>query len=109
MTTVTIDPGICGFVTKVAAEKVGKREVKLQIRSGCESVRSITEKLGDTFGAWDLVLKHPGEGPLYEFAKEHFPTHAACPIISGITKCVEVECGMAIRKEASVTFEEEKN
>ena len=106
MTKVMIDPGVCGFVTQVTAEMTGKKEVKLQIRSGCESVRAITEKLGDTFPAWDLVLKHPGEGPLYDFAKENFPPHAACPVISGITKCVEVECKMALPKNATISFED---
>ena len=39
-------------------------------------------------------------------AAEHFPFHAACPVIAGITKCAEAECALALRQDAGIFFEE---
>ena len=29
---------------------------------------------------------------------------ASCPVIAGITKCVEAECRLALKKDVSITF-----
>lgn len=105
MTTVTVDPGVCGFVTRVTAESEDQMDVKIKVASGCEAVRAMMEAVGDTFDAYELCLAKPGAGPLFEYAQEHFPVHAACPVIAGITKCAEVECRLALPKNASIEFE----
>ena len=46
MTTVQIQPGICGFTTKVEAVSEDQEEVKITVQSGCESVRKMMEELG---------------------------------------------------------------
>ena len=107
MTKVIVRPGVCGFVTHVTAESEDQMEVKLQVASGCEAVRKMMAELGDTFDAYELCLAKPGCGPLYEYASEHFPGHAACPVIGGITKCAEAECRLALPADASITFDRE--
>lgn len=107
MTTVMIDPGVCNFVTKVTAESEDQMEVKLHVSSGCAAVQKMMAALGDTFDAYELCLAKPGAGPLFEFAGENFPVHAGCPVIAGITKCVEAECRLALPKDASIRFVEE--
>ena len=82
MTTVQIQPGICGFTTKVEAVSEDQ----------------------DTFDAFELCLVKPGHGPLFEYAGEHFPIHAACPVIAGIIKCAEVECRLALPADAQIQF-----
>lgn len=104
MTTVQIQPGICGFTTKVEAVSEDQEEVKITVQSGCESVRKMMEELGDTFDAFELCLVKPGHGPLFEYAGEHFPIHAACPVIAGIIKCAEVECRLALPAVAQIKF-----
>ena len=39
-----------------------------------------------------------------EYAAEHFPAHASCPVIAGITKCAEAECSLALKHDASIRF-----
>ena len=56
------------------------------------------DTLGNTFDAYELCLGKPGTGPLYEYAAKHFP------VLAGIAKCVEAECGLALKKDASITF-----
>ena len=109
MTKVRIEPGICGLVAAVDAEyDEDENEVKLTVRSGCEAVRGMMAELGDTFDAYEICLRKPGTGPMYEYAAEHFPNHVSCPVINGIIKCAEVECGLALKKDASIRFLEEE-
>ncbi len=107
MTTVCIDPGVCGFQAKVTARSEDQQEVTLQVLSGCKAVQEMMDALGNTFDAYELCLGKPGTGPLYEYAAEHFPGHASCPVLAGITKCVEAECGLALKRNASIQFVEE--
>lgn len=108
MTKVKIEPGICGLVTSVEAESEDQMEVRVKVSSGCESVRRMFEELGDTFDAFEICLEKPGQGPLYEYAGEHFPGHTSCPVIAGITKCIEVECRLALPGNAKILFEKEE-
>lgn len=106
MTKVVIEPGVCGFLTRVAAEAVDEMEVKIQVKSGCESVRNMMKELGDTFDSYELCLQKPGAGPLYDYAREHFPVHVSCPVINGIIKCAEAECKLALKQDVSIRFED---
>ena len=105
MTKVTINPGVCGLITTVEAHSDDHMEVKVTVKSGCEAVRKMMEELGDTFDAFACCLGKPGTSVFYDYAREHFPGHASCPTLAGILKCMEVECGLALPKEASITFE----
>lgn len=107
MTKLTINPGVCGFMTKVEALSEDQMEVNLKVRSGCKSVNKMMKDLGDSFDAYELCLSKPGENTLYKYASKNFPVHAACPIISGIIKCVEVECKLALPRNVEIKFEEE--
>ena len=115
MTKVTINPGVCGLITTVEAHSDDQMEVKVTVKSGCEAVRKMMEELGDTFDAFACCLGKPGTSVFYDYAREHFPghascptlagIHASCPTLAGILKCMEVECGLALPKEASIAFE----
>ena len=105
MTKVTINPGVCGLITTVEAHSDDQMEVKVTVKSGCEAVRKMMEELGDTFDSFACCLGKPGTSVFYDYAREHFPGHASCPTLAGILKCMEVECGLALPKEASITFE----
>lgn len=108
MKQVRIDPGVCGFVTKVTA--VGDEDegtVTLTVASGCEAVQKMMQAAGDTFDAYELCLTKPGAGPLYGYASASFPVHAGCPVLAGILKCAEAEAGLALTRDVSICFVEE--
>lgn len=108
MTKVIIDPGVCGLPTRVSAiTDEDQQEVTLEVVSGCEAVRRMFDALGNTFDAFELCLGKPGTGELYQYAAEHFPGHCSCPVIARIIKCAEAECGLALKKDASIHFVEE--
>jgi hypothetical protein len=106
MTKVRIEPGICGFTAAVQAEATEEYTVHLHVTSGCGAVQAMMKELGDTFSAFEVCLTRPGTGPFYCYAAEHFPVHAACPVIAGITKCIEAECNLALKQNAGIFFEE---
>lgn len=105
MTKVTIDPGICNLLTTVEAESEDQMEVKVRVKSGCQSINQMFKDLGDTFDAYEICLSKPGSNAFYEYAADHLPGHASCPVIAGIIKCMEVECRLALPKTVSITFE----
>lgn len=105
MTKVTIDPGICNLLTTVEAESEDQMEVKVRVKSGCQSINQMFKDLGDTFDAYEICLSKPGSNAFYEYAAGHLPGHASCPVIAGIIKCMEVECRLALPKTVSITFE----
>jgi hypothetical protein len=105
-TKVHIDPGICKLPTNVTAEAVDEDEVKLTVRSGCEPIRNMFKDLGDTFGTFEVCLRKPGDGPFFDYAREHFPGHVSCPAIAGIIKAMEVEGGLALPCDCAITFKE---
>lgn len=104
MTKLRINPGICKFTTTVEAEIDGETDVTVKVSSQCPSVTKMMNELGCKFVAYEACLVKPGRGPFYEYASEHFPIHAACPIISGITKCIEAECDLALKCNSSIEF-----
>ena len=106
MTKVKINPGVCGFVTTVTAT-AKKYKVDLNVVTGCESVRKMMDELGTTFDAFSEVLVKPGQSSFYKYASENFPAHSACPVISGIIKCMEAECKLGLKRNASIEFIED--
>ncbi len=109
MTKVKIEPGICGFSTTVraVADADDETELTVKVATGCPSVKAMMAALGDSFDAYEVCLKKPGEGPFYDYAREHFPVHVSCPVINGIIKCMEVEARLALRANASIAFVED--
>ena len=104
MTKVRIDPGICGLKTLVSAQAQDETSVTVKISSACPSIQAMAKELGEEYDAYELCLQKPGVGPFYDYAQEHFPVHVACPAINGIIKCVEAECHLALKKNASIEF-----
>ena len=104
MTKVEINPGVCGFVATVIADSDDEQMVNLQIKSGCGGITKLAEKLGEEVDAFEVCLCKPGTGELYEIAQEVCPGHASCPVIAGILKCIEVECKLALPRDAGIRF-----
>jgi len=104
MTKVCIEPGICGMTAYVSAHSEDGETVKITIDSPCPAVSGMLKELGDEFDVFDICMKQPGDGPFYEYAAQHFQGHPGCPVCAGIAKCVEAECHMALRKDASIRF-----
>ena len=108
MTKVRINPGVCNLITTVTAEAQKKRIVKLTIESDCPGVSKILETLGtDTVSGMEMCFAAPGTNAIYQAAGKCCPAHGTCPVCSGITKCIEAEAGLALKRPVEITFIEE--
>lgn len=102
MTEVTIDPGICGFMAKAKAEMNGEM-CALKIACGCEHIRIMVDELKEVDPMTEIGF-HPESPAILKTFATTCP-HPSCPIPSGILKAVEIEAGLALPKNASITFE----
>ena len=107
MKKVQIDAGACGMKTTVTAVSKDGQEAVVTVRSDCASINEMMKTLGDSFDAYAVCFSKPGTGQLYEYAAENLPGHAGCPVIAGISKCVEAECGLALPRDVRIDFIEE--
>ena len=106
ITKVKIDPGPCGFKAVVMAEMNDDDLAEVKVACGCKEIQAMMEAVGNELDPYEVCLVKPGIGPLFDYAKEHFPVHAGCPILSGIAKCIEAEAGLALKHDVTITFED---
>jgi hypothetical protein len=98
----TVDAGICGFRAVVEARKRGQDAVHITIESECTQI----SQLNKTIGLMTLtdVFAPAGRNLLFDRAQEA-RCHVTCPVPVAILKCAEVELGMALPRDVSITFE----
>lgn len=106
MTKVKIEPGICNLPTTVEAHSEDQLTVHISAKTACPRLRELFDELGDTLNVFDVLLKKPGEGLVYDRirASNSFPTDIACPAIIGLLKCIEAECALALPQDCSIRF-----
>ena len=96
-----------------------RRKVKdilpvFQLETECPNWKKVNEQLGGkSFDMLSEIFKNRETGvyqsQVLDTALKTIP-HLSCPVISGVLKALEVSAGLAIAKNATITFiEEEKN
>ena len=108
MVKVEIFAGICGFTTLVNAEDKGGYTASFTLESECPNWK----KIDDLLGGKDLnmmteLFKDKKTGVLnsevLDTSLKMIP-HVSCPVISGILKALEVSVGLALPKDATISF-----
>ncbi len=94
MAKVTVEAGVCGFVTEILAKQNSNRKVDMEIQSTCPHVQSLAEDYKETEGMKEVFAPY-GESELFKKSKQHIK-HAACPVPTAIMKAIEVSCGLAL-------------
>jgi hypothetical protein len=104
-TTLIINSGACGFTTKVTAEKNKDGKITLALETNCEMVQKMLEDIAvlDRFAPLTGFMNNP----VYQSAVKHLK-HVACPVPSGILKAIEVESGLNVPKDTTMTFVKKK-
>lgn len=104
MTRVTAQPGICGFTVDIIAQKGENRSVRLTVETECDMVKKMAEEIPpmDVRAFFTAHLTNP----VYRAASKHIK-HIACPVPSAILKAIEAELGLALPKDAIITFHRE--
>lgn len=103
MTRLTIDAGICGFVTTVRADSPdGGATVTVEFDTTCPHVAKARAALASVDPMVELFRK-PHETAVYAALSPHLP-HVACPVYAGFLKAIEAAAGMALPKDVSMRF-----
>jgi hypothetical protein len=97
-----VDSGICGFRSVIEARKQGGDSVSITIESECEQICELNNTLGSI--ALRDIFTAAGRNPVFARAEEA-RCHATCPVPVAILKCAEVELGMALPRDVSMTFQ----
>ena len=107
MTKVKVEPGICGLTAVITADSEDGMEAEVHVETRCKMIREMADGLGETLNAYELLMPSPGQERCLPAITAKYPTHASCPVLAGLLKCVEAECGLALKKDASITFIED--
>jgi hypothetical protein len=104
MTRVVVKSGACGFTAAIRAEKGPERTIDIAVESGCAMVQKMAAEI-TRLGRRDALtgILH---NPVYLAAGRHLK-HAACPVPAAVLKALEVEAGLNVAKDATITFEKD--
>jgi hypothetical protein len=100
---VTVDAGVCGFVTEIETLLNDSQQVVLKVDSQCPNIMALAEEYNMSEGMTEVFTPF-GEAPLFQAAKKHLK-HTACPVPSAIMKAIEVTCGLALPRDVTMKIE----
>lgn len=105
MTRVEVYAGGCGHSATIDVTSVDDRHVQVVIHSPCEQITAMNPDLAcvQWKGKGHQVFRRMTDSVIYQSAASHI-RHTACPIPSAILKAIEVEVGIALPVDVSVTF-----
>lgn len=110
MVNVEITGGICGFTTLVHAEDKTAYKASFQLESQCPNWKKVNDMLGGKeLNMMTELFKNKKTGTVNSqvlAVSLKIVPHVSCPVISGILKALEVSVGLALPKDAAITFKE---
>ncbi|MGL4738801.1 MAG: DUF6951 family protein [Cellulosilyticaceae bacterium] len=101
MVRVEFNPGICGLKTVIEVTSEDMQMAKIKIDTGCENIKRMAQAL-DEVDAFEACLSKVGDSQVFELARKYCK-HPSCAIVSAILKGVEVECGLALEQQTSIS------
>ena len=101
MARAEIFAGACGFTTTVDAAMNG-RACQLTIESDCKAIQKMAAELTEVDPYKEISSRRSVPKTL-EMGIKHC-THAACPVPVGIIKAVEIEAGLNLPVDVTITL-----
>jgi uncharacterized protein DUF6951 len=103
ITRIITEPGACGFTCKIEVKGTGRYEATVTLQSECKQIKRFAQEVSSVdFMA--VVGGRYAEDPISQ-AASRCGLHPSCPIPCSLIKAVEVELGMAVKKNVCITFE----
>lgn len=100
MVEVNVNAGVCGFNTIIKVDSEDEQNAVIEIITECPNIKPMEQELKEVDGYKECFSKL-GDSYIYELARKYCK-HAACPVPSAIIKGVEVACGLALPRDASI-------
>lgn len=102
MARVTVDAGICGFLTTITTLSEDQQQVRISYETDCPHAAKAREELTEV-DAFQELFRKPHDTTVYRLLSAHLP-HASCPLYSGFLKAIEAAAGLALPKDAILTI-----
>jgi hypothetical protein len=103
MTEVEVFAGICGLKTIIRMENLGRHKARCVIETACPNHRKVTKTLETvTLDAMDELFRK-GKSQVMQACEGTIP-HASCPVPAAILKALEVDAGLALPADVTITF-----
>ena len=104
MAKIKINPGACGMEVMVAVTQKDQNTFTVSITSECKMVEKLGQELNEL--AMMDAFRHLLVNPVFVKGAACLK-HAACPVPSGILKALEVEAGLNVPRDVTMTFVDE--
>jgi hypothetical protein len=97
--------GICGFSATIEVKQLDNKIVRVIVRSECEQITAMNPDLAciQWKGRGHEVFGRMTDSVVYQSAAKHI-RHTGCPIPAAILKTIEVEVGIALPKDVTISF-----
>lgn len=104
MTKLKVNPGVCGLTAIITADSEDGMDCDISVETECKMIQALFAGIGGSVNAYEVCMPRKDQEKFAAALLEKYPTHAACPMISALIKCIEAECGLALKKDVSFTF-----
>ena len=102
MAELTVEAGVCGFVTTIRAASEDGQNVSLSWETTCPSLQKARSEL-TSVDAYVELFRKPHETAVYAALAKHLP-HVACPLYAGFFKAIEAAAGLALPRDVTMRF-----
>jgi hypothetical protein len=102
MADLTVDAGVCGFVTTIHTVSGDAQNVSITYETTCPHAVKARAEL-TTVDAYAELFRKPHETTVYAALARHLP-HVACPLYAGFFKAIEAAAGLALPRDVSMHF-----
>jgi hypothetical protein len=106
MTRATVEAGVCGFGSVIKADSPDRQHAVVRLETECPNLKPL-EALPLELDAFVECFSKLGESSVYAYLRGHC-RHPGCPVAVAVIKALEVECGLALPRDASVRIEKEQ-
>ncbi len=102
MTAVEVDCGICGYHALVEVSRESKTHIRVSVQTECEMLSSAVEQVNGADWSEALSPRNPNSvhAVMFQVIK-----HAGCPVPTAVAKAIEVEVGVALPRDVSISFQ----
>ncbi len=97
--------GICGCSATIDVKQLDNKHVQVLVSSECEQITAMNSDLAriQWKGRGHQVFTRMTDSVIYRSAGKHI-RHTGCPVPAAILKTIEVEVGIALPEDVTVSF-----
>jgi hypothetical protein len=102
MPELTVEAGVCGFVTTIRTSSDDNQTVAITYETTCPHAIKAAGEL-TRVDAYAELFRKPHETVVYAALSKYLP-HVTCPLYSGFLKSIEAAAGLALPRDVSMKF-----